>query len=78
KSRYTDWVVRIKLSTGQDGAVEVTKDGNRVVSYHGRTNVDGNPPAYVIWGAYSPRNSKKPSGDGRVTVYYDSVSISGR
>ncbi len=77
KSRYTDWVVRIKLSTGKDGVVEVTKDGKRVASYRGRNNAVGNPPGYVVWGAYSPKRSKKPEGDGRVTVNYDSVSISG-
>jgi hypothetical protein len=76
-SRYTDWVVRIKLSNGQDGVVEVTKDGNGVVSYHGPNNAPDNPPGYVVYGAYSPRHSKKAEGDGRVTVYYDSVSISG-
>jgi hypothetical protein len=75
KAGWTDWVFHVKLSTGQDGVLEVTKNGQRVLNYHGPNDFDGTGPSYVRWGAYSPKDSKKAEGDGRVTVTYDSVSI---
>lgn len=73
KSKYTDWKINVKLSSGRDGSVNVSKNGKNVLNYRGPNDFKsdkGNP--YVRFGVYRP--AKARSG-GPQTAYYDRVRV---
>ena len=75
KSRYTDWTFRVKLSSGKDGDLEVTKNGKHVLSYRGPNDFNGKGDPYVKFGIYRPKKVYRGSS-GKQTVYYDQVQLS--
>lgn len=72
--QYVDWVIKVKLSSGDDGSVEVTKNGKNVLNYHGPNDFRSDGDPYVKFGLYRPAAS---TGEGRQTAFYDNVSVSG-
>ena len=73
KSRYTDWRINVRLSSGRNGDVQVARNGKSVLNYRGPNDFNGKGNPYVKFGLYRP--AKARSG-GRQTAYYDNVRVS--
>jgi len=80
KGKYSDWELNVRLSNGNDGRVQVKRNGMQVLDYTGpddfKNDNDKKGP-YVKFGIYRPNHPKGgPPKDGREqTVYYDRVEV---
>ncbi|MBA2491052.1 MAG: heparin lyase I family protein [Gammaproteobacteria bacterium] len=72
-SKFTDWELKIKLSSGDDGSVQVSRDGQGVLDYRGPNDFRGARGPYVKFGVYRPGKS---CCGGSQTAYYDNVNVS--
>jgi hypothetical protein len=79
--RWIDWVFHVKWSTGDDGRLDVWKDGHAVPGFsqkQGRTDdygngTDGN---YLVLGIYKwPWSQGKPSDTTRRVMYVDALRV---
>jgi hypothetical protein len=79
--RWTDWVVHVKWSTGNDGRLDVWKDGKPVDGFFnkmGRTDDygDGTHGNYAVLGIYKwPWSQGKSSDTSRRIMYVDEFRV---
>jgi Polysaccharide lyase len=79
--RWIDWVVHVKWSTGNDGVLDVWKDGQPVPGFsgkHGRTDDFGDEVHgdYMVIGVYKwPWSQGKPSDTTRRVMYVDELRV---
>ncbi|WBQ08344.1 heparin lyase I family protein [Kribbella sp. CA-293567] len=81
-TQWTDWVFHVKWSTGNDGVLEIWKNGQRMVpAYKGRTFTKGPRSPYFKFGIYKwdwnkNKNTNNPPSDTRKRVlYYDALRL---
>ncbi len=76
---WTDWVVHVKWSYGQDGLLEVWKDGRRVITQNGPNTFNDAKGPFFKMGLYKGwRDPGKPCDavDKRV-IYHDEFRMGG-
>jgi hypothetical protein len=80
KGKYSDWELNVKISNGNDGRVQVKRNGVQLLDYTGpddfKNDKDKKGP-YVKFGIYRPQHVKggPPKDSREQTVYYDRVEV---
>jgi hypothetical protein len=76
RGRWTDFLIRVRFSWGNDGMLQVWKDGEFVVDRLGKPNYYNNPEGpYLKIGFYKSQWLTQTSIVTTRTVYYDALRV---
>lgn len=76
-NKWTDWVFRIRWTYGNDGEMQVWKDGQLVLSRKGPNTYNDKVMPYFKMGIYKSAWKSKVGNVKERTVYHDEVRIAG-
>lgn len=71
--KWTDWVLHVKWSLGDDGLVEAWKDGVKVTEHKGPNCYNDEKEFYLKVGAYKP--AYRTTAPPQRVIYHDEVRI---
>lgn len=79
RGRWVDWVFHVRWSPGEDGRIEVWRDGEQVVSDNGPNCVGADYAPYFKFGIYKwpwKRSAEDaPSAVTRREIYFDEIRV---
>jgi len=71
--KWTDWVFHVKWSLGDDGLVEVWKDGKKIGEQKGPNGYNDEQPFYMKVGVYKP--AYRVTAPPQRVIYHDEIRI---
>jgi len=76
RGAWTDFVIRVRFSWGNDGYLQVWRNGQLVVSRLGQPNYYNNPEGpFLKIGFYKSQWLSQPSIVTTRTIYYDALRV---